>query len=323
MLLLLLLFSNWLAGLVILRGADAYPTTNHTIHSPRDVGGVTIPAGFSRCLFFDDFSDQPVGFLPSASKWTLDLGTSYPRGPQRWGTGEIQTYTSDRSNIAITDRQTLQITPIRLADGMWTSSRIETTAQWDFGCPAGRRIRVEARIRLGSDPGPRQQGIWPAFWALGSDLRGNYWNWPRVGEIDMMESVNGEARVRRAAHCGIAPGGPCNEFSGLGNVAEHRLERGKWHTFAWEVDRRRRERRDETLTWYVDGAQQWTLTESDVRDESAWDVLVDHKKMLLFNVAVGGALPDAIAGIKTPTGATAGGRGASMEVDHVAVFEQL
>lgn len=322
MLLPSLLFSSWFTGLVILRGADAYPTINHTILSPAGDGPLTIPAGFSDCLFFDDFSDQSAGFLPSASKWTLDLGTGYPGGPQRWGTGEVQTYTSDRSNIAITDRQTLQITPIRLADGTWTSSRIETTPQWDFGCAPGGRIRVEARIRLGSDARSTQLGIWPAFWALGSDLRRDYWSWPRVGEIDMMESVNGEAKAWRVAHCGTAPGGPCNEFSGFGNVAEQRAGRGEWYTFALEIDRSRSERPDETLTWSIDGAEQWTLGEWDVPDQGAWSALVDNKKMLLLNVAVGGALPDAIAGFQTPTEATAGGEGAGMEVDYVAVFEQ-
>ncbi|EQL02918.1 hypothetical protein G6O67_005233 [Ophiocordyceps sinensis] len=309
MLLLLLLLSNWLTDL-----AHAYPTANHTIHSR------TTPAGFFRYRFFDDFSDLPAGSPPSTSKWTLDLGTSYPGGPPRWGTDELQTYTSDRSNIAITDRQTLRITPIRRADGTWTSARIETKARWDFGCLPGRRIRVEARIRLGDDPEPRQLGIWPAFWALGSDLRDDYWSWPGVGEIDFMESVNGEARARQAAHCG-ALGGPCHEFSGLDNNAGQHVERGEWHTFAWEVDRRHREWRDETLTWFVDGVQQWTLTKSNVYNKRAWKALVRNKKMLLLNVAVGGGLPDAIAGVKTPTDATAGGLGASMEVDYVVVVE--
>jgi beta-glucanase (GH16 family) len=32
-------------------------------------------------------------------------------------------------------------------------------------------------------------GYWPAFWALGSPYRGNYQNWPGIGEFDVMENV--------------------------------------------------------------------------------------------------------------------------------------
>src|SRR5690606_15757001 len=42
--------------------------------------------------------------------------------------------------------------------------------------------RVEARIRL-----PHTQGIWPAFWMLGSNF--DRVGWPHSGEIDIMEHV--------------------------------------------------------------------------------------------------------------------------------------
>ena len=36
------------------------------------------------------------------------------------------------------------------------------------------------------------QGSWPAIWMLGS---GNGHEWPRHGEIDIVEAVNGDPRV--------------------------------------------------------------------------------------------------------------------------------
>ncbi|PNY26560.1 Glucan endo-1,3-beta-glucosidase A1 [Tolypocladium capitatum] len=300
--------------LAMLQYVQCLPETHA---AKREASGVAIPDGFSHLLFYDDFSDQPTGSLPSSSKWTLDLGTSYPGGPEQWGTGEIQTYTSESPNIAITASNTLKITPVRANDGSWTSSRIETTGNWDFACERGHRVRVEARIKLGDDPEAEQSGIWSAFWALGSEYRGNYQNWPGIGEIDILESVNGESTVRHVVHCGVAPGGPCNEFSGIGHASKG-VRRGAWHTVAWEIDRQHG--REESMSWFVDGTWMWTLKESDVNDSDAWSALAGNEKLLLLDVAVGGSLPDAVAGIKTPTEDTVGGEGASMEVDHVAVF---
>ncbi|GAB0138567.1 hypothetical protein EsDP_00006797 [Epichloe bromicola] len=286
-----------------------------------------LPSGFSRCLFYDDFS-EPTGHLPDASKWHIDLGTAYPGGgPDHWGTGEIQTYTSDAANMHVTREGTLKMTPVRAWDDTngtwaWTSSRIETTPDWDFACPRGHRMRVEARIRLGGNPRSVSMGIWPAFWVLGSAYRSNYSAWPSVGEVDILESVNGEAKVWQTLHCGKYPGGVCNEPSGIGHVTEA-VERASWHTLSWEVDRRKRPfgLGSESVSWLVDGERRWTLREADLHGgKEAWHAVVANSKMVLLNVAVGGALPNAIAKIDTPTNATRGGDGAAMEVDYVAVY---
>jgi len=59
-------------------------------------------------------------------------------------------------------------------------------------------------------------GYWPAFWALGPGIRSGG-SWPGIGELDMMEDVNGLGEVSQAMHCGTGPGGPCNEGDGLGS----------------------------------------------------------------------------------------------------------
>lgn len=287
--------------------------------SRQRIKGYSIPDGFSKLLFYDGFRGGAAGSLPSTKKWVLDLGTAYPGGPEHWGTNEVQIYTSKPANIAITSRKTLHITPMRTLNDSWTSARIETTPDWDFACQRGQHLRVQARIKLGGDSKDKQMGIWPAFWALGSAFRGNFLNWPGVGEIDILESINGEPKVHHVAHCGNNPGGSCNEPSGISNVSDS-IRRGQWHTYSWEVDRRTCGNGTESMSWSIDGFRQWTLEESDIGNASAWDTLVGGKKMLLLNVAVGGAFPDAIAGFKTPTDATIGGKGSGMEVDYVAIY---
>ncbi|OAA47638.1 glucan endo-1,3-beta-glucosidase A1-like protein [Metarhizium rileyi] len=281
------------------------------------VEAASIPDGFSKYIFYDDFS-QTAGSLPDPSRWTVDEGTQYKGGPIQWGTGEIQTYTKDRENIRITSSGTLKITPVRGADNTWTSARVETTAEWDFACARGSRLRVEARIRLGDNAEERSLGIWPAFWALGSEYRGNYQNWPGVGEVDILESVNGLGRIWNVVHCGTNPGGVCHEPAGIGHVVDS-FSRGVWHTVAWEVDRRGSPG-SELMSWHVDGEARWTLRKGDVGDDAAWTALTAGSKMVLLNVAVGGGFPDGVSGITTPTRDTLGGDGASMEVDYVAVY---
>ncbi len=126
---------------------------------------------FRTVVFHEDFSDVGEGGLPSPSRWQIDTGTSYPGGPPRWGTNEVQTYTRAQNNLAVT-RGNLLIRPQR-AGNAWTSARIETTAAHDFACAPGQKIRVEGRIRVGNGAPAAQLGVWPAFWTLGSTYRGH------------------------------------------------------------------------------------------------------------------------------------------------------
>lgn len=289
------------------------------VNTSTAVRSISLPAGFTRTLFQDDFSLQPPNSLPSSSKWTLDTGTSYPNGPSHWGTNEVQSYTRSPENIAVTASGTLQITPV-IVSGNWTSARIETTAEHDFACAPGHRLRMEASLRVGAAPADSQMGIWPAFWSLGAAYRGNYGSWPGVGEIDVLETLNGAATAWQTVHCGSAAGGPCRETDGISGTAA--LSRGEWHTFAAEIDRTNDggDWRGETITWFVDGVPTNSVSGADVGDEDAWSSLARTPRFLLLNVACGGSFPDAIAKTKTPTTQTAGGKGSSLEVRYVAVF---
>lgn len=179
---------------------------------------------------------------------------------------------------------------------------------------------IESRFRVGNAPTASQQGIWPAFWSMGSAFRGNYTNWPAIGEWDFFESINGLSSMYSTVHCGTAPGGFCNEFNGIGNGGSTAFSRGVWHVVGFLVDRTTGNWMTESLTWYLDGTKAFSVTGARIGDYATWSALAHNPHFLLFNVAVGGSFPNAIAGKATPTSSTIGGLNAGMEIDYVAVY---
>ncbi|HET8657687.1 MAG TPA: carbohydrate-binding protein [Micromonosporaceae bacterium] len=272
------------------------------------------PTGWS-LAFSDDFNGS-AGTLPSSSNWIFDTGHSYPGGPANWGTGEVQSYTTSTSNIRLDGSGNLRITPLRDGAGNWTSARIETQRS-NFKPAEGSTMRIEGRIQMPNVTGSAALGYWPAFWALGSPYRGNYWNWPAIGEFDIMENVNGINAVWGVLHCGVSPGGPCNETTGLGanRACPGSTCQPAFHTYRFEWDRTVN---PEQLRWYVDGQQFHSVSEGQL-DATTWSNMTSHSGyFILLNVAMGGAFPNALAGIGTPTGSTASG--VPMLVDYVAVW---
>ncbi|WP_433269438.1 carbohydrate-binding protein [Actinosynnema sp. CS-041913] len=262
----------------------------------------------------DDFTG-PANTLPAGSDWIIDLGHGYPGGPGNWGTGEVQNYTNSTDNIKLDGAGNLRITALRDGAGNWTSSRIETRRA-DFRPPAGGKMAMESRIQMPNVTGSAALGYWPAFWALGSSYRGNYWNWPGIGEFDVMENVNGLNSVWGVLHCGVNPGGPCNETSGLGNsrACPGASCQSAFHTYRFEWDESVSPKQ---LRWYVDGQQFHAVSENQF-DAGTWRNMTSHAGyFLLLNLAIGGAFPDALAGSRTPTAATVPGH--SLVVDYVSV----
>ncbi|QGN47076.1 carbohydrate-binding protein [Micromonospora sp. WMMC415] len=274
------------------------------------------PSGWS-LVWSDDFTGA-AGTLPSSANWIIDTGTSYPGGPPNWGTGEIQTYTNSTANVSHDGSGNLRITPLRNASGQWTSARIETVRS-NFKAPSGGVLAIEGRIQMPNVTGAEALGYWPAFWALGSPYRGNYQNWPGIGEFDVMENVNGINSVWGVLHCGVAPGGPCNEFNGLGasRACPGSTCQSAFHTYRFEWDT---SVSPQQLRWYVDGQLYHTVTQSQV-GEPYWTQMTSHAGyFLLLNVAMGGGFPNGVAGFTTPTASTVPGR--PMVVDYVAVYSR-
>ncbi|MFE9699610.1 SGNH hydrolase domain-containing protein [Streptomyces sp. NPDC006270] len=262
-------------------------------------------------LLRDDF-DGPAGSRPSPANWQYDLGTCYPGCPApRWGTGEIETMTDSTDNVRLDGRGVLEIVPTRKG-GTWRSGRI-TTVRSDFAPPPGGVLRIEASIALPDVTGPAAAGYWPAFWTLGSALRDGYTGWPGVGELDVMESVNGRDTFFGSMHCGILEGGPCEEPVGLTSGPQACADcRTAFHTYAVEVDL---SPGAEEVRWYLDD-RVYHRVRAAAMDAGTWKRAVDHGVFLILNVAIGGKLPEA-------DGATAGPAtepGHPMRVDLVRVF---
>lgn len=266
--------------------------------------------------FFDHFTGA-AGSLPSSSNWIIDLGTSYPGGAPHWGNNELEIYTNDYGNLHVTQQHTLALTP-QLSKGVWTSARIETQRS-DFAAASGGKLYVEAGIKLDGAPASQQQGIWPAFWALGAEFRGNYTNWPSCSEWDIMENLNGQSTVYSTLHCGTAPGGPCNEYNGIGNGGVS-FSRSGFHIYGFQVDRsmvgtgKTGTWQQEMLTWFLDGKSVLSITGAQIGDQNTWTQIAHQGHFLLLNVAVGGNWPG------YPNSQTADGQAVQMEVEYVGVW---
>ena len=120
--------------------------------------------------------DEFDGGSLNSSVWNYDLGIGNSISGDGWGNNELQYYTDRPENIKIEDGL-LHITARRESymGAGYTSARINTQGKF-----TQRYGRFEARIQL-----PWGQGMWPAFWMLGSNI--DDVGWPHCGEIDIME----------------------------------------------------------------------------------------------------------------------------------------
>jgi beta-glucanase (GH16 family) len=266
----------------------------------------TSGSGGWKKVWTDDFGGS-AGTRPSAKNWQYSTGTSYPGGAAQWGTGEIETYTKDRANAHLDGSGHLVITATKDPSGAWRSARLETR-RTDFQAPAGGQLKVQARIRV-PDGGA---GYWPAFWMLGAKFRGVYTNWPSAGEIDIMENRGSEpTMVHGTLHCGVTPGGPCDENNGISGAyrspsSAPPLSAG-FHTYGVVWDRTKPV---EQIRWYVDGHRYFTVRSTGV-DPATWASATHHGFFVLLNLAIGGSFPG-----PTDTGTRAG---QAMTVDSVSV----
>ncbi|MFD1077745.1 acyltransferase family protein [Longispora fulva] len=289
-----------IGGVLLYRDDSHLTATLTSLLAPRveallEQRGLLAGTGWQQ-VWRDDFD----GTTLSTRDWLYDLGTCYPGCPApNWGTGEVETMTADAVAVA---GGRLAITPT-LRDGTWTSGRIESRRA-DFAAPRSGTLRVEASIQLPQvDPGTGA-GYWPAFWMLGGALRDGYTGWPGVGELDVVEQLNGRPGVLATMHCGVYVAGPCDEPRGLGKGERPcaACVTG-FHTYRVELEAAE-------VRWYLDGALTQTVRADSV-DAATWRAATEHGFFLILNVAVGGTMPGG------PNAATVSGK--PMLVDWVAV----
>jgi len=266
------------------------------------------PAGFT-LTWSDDFSGA-AGTGVSTGNWLYDTGTGI------FGTGEIETMTNSTANVFQDGAGHLVIRALHSGSNPstgWTSGRIETQLA-TFGAPAGGVVLMQSSIQQPNVNTSNGLGYWPAFWMLGAPLRSGV-TWPTSGEIDILEDINGRSSVFGTLHCGVSPGGPCNENTGLGS-GEHACPgcQTGYHTYGVEIDR---SVSPEQIRWYLDGSNYFTLNANAV-DPTTWANAVDHPFFIIYDLAMGGGFPAAFGG--GPTAATVSG--GQMNIDYVAVYNK-
>ena len=226
---------------------------------------------------------------PDTTVWAFDLGNS------GFGNSEIETYcgppgykgnpsncpttfSTSTSNAYIDGNGHLVLQAIN-SGGTWFSGRMKTQGlvNLQYG-------RIEASIHL---PDTTNQGLWPAFWSLGSDI--NTTPWPACGETDVMEVwspsvLNGPGPDgnRSTLHT-AATGGSGLQPNGAFSFPSGQANDTAFHTYGmiWSANMQQ---------FYIDNPEQpyYIATAGDLGSGDTWPF--NAQLFLITNIAVGGTL---------------------------------
>lgn len=237
-------------------------------------------------VWADEFT-QANGTSPDSAKWAYDIGDN------GWGNNEWQYYTSRTNNVRIENNQlVIEAKAESYMGANYTSARLKTQgkASWTYG-------RIEARIKI-----PRGQGIWPAFWMLGTNITTPGNGWPNCGEIDILENIGREPTIVHGTVHGPGYSG-ANGIGGSYSLPGNPAFADDFHVYAveWTTNQ---------IKWFVDGTQFFTLTPANLPNGAAW--VFNAPQFLILNVAVGGNWPG------YPDGTTVFPQ--RMTVDYVRVY---
>jgi beta-glucanase (GH16 family) len=206
-----------------------------------------------KLLWEENFNGKEI----NEKDWNYELGDGCPN-VCGWGNNERQVYT--KNNHKLVDGK-LVITAKKEGD-KYTSTRITTAGKKEF-----KYGYIEARAKL-----PVGQGIWPAFWMLGGNIK--QIGWPAAGEIDILEYVGKDPdMVYTSLHTTDSHGNTVN--SKKTEVKD--IEEG-YHNFAinWT---------SEKIEFYVDEKLLYTFAPKDKTPET-WPF--NNPFYIIVNMAIGG-----------------------------------
>ncbi|WP_438433462.1 RICIN domain-containing protein [Gorillibacterium sp. sgz500922] len=227
------------------------------------------------------WSDEFDGSSLNAANWKAEIGT----GSGGWGNNELQYYTERPQNLQVTGGNLVITAQKESYGGMnYTSARIKTQGLKSFTYG-----KIEASIKL-----PSGQGLWPAFWMLGTNIDTAIW--PKCGETDIMERVNNNAFVNGSVHWDANGQADYGKTSGS-------LDFSQYHVYSIEWD-------SKYIRWFVDGTQ---YNEFYIENNTGNTEEFQKPFFLLLNLAVGGNWPG------SPDASTA--FPAKMYVDYVRVYK--
>jgi beta-glucanase (GH16 family) len=132
------------------------------------------PTSGRHLVFSEDFRRARTINLKT---WKFDDGPVY--------NDEQEKYTSPAAGNAFLKNGCLVLEARKEKNGQITSARLQSVKAWKF-C----YVEVEAKV-------PTGRGTWPAIWMLNDRLRHplakDHVDWPKCGEIDIMENVGFDA----------------------------------------------------------------------------------------------------------------------------------
>lgn len=223
------------------------------------------------------WSDEFDGTSVNTANWNFEIGAG------GWGNNEQQYYrrenaTVSNGNLVITAKRE------RYRGSNYTSARLTTQNKRSFAYG-----RMEARIKL-----PLGQGLWPAFWMLGSNF--STVGWPKCGEIDIMEHINTEPTIYGTIHW------DANGYASYGGHTGNSTP-DAYHIYSIQWD-------GSAIKWFLDGVQ---FHEANILNSINSTEEFHKPFFFIVNLAVGGNWPgQTIDNSKFP---------ASLYVDYIRVYQ--
>jgi beta-glucanase (GH16 family) len=242
---------------LILRCDQVYGTTSDLLCRCSDqlVGLETRAQDIWEIVWSDEFDGSEV----DRSKW------GFVTGGGGFGNQELQHYTDRTENARVADG-VLHITAQceQYDHEHYTSAKLTTEETVEWG--PGHRVEVRAKM-------PSGKGTWPAIWMLPTDS--SYGDWPKSGEIDIMEAVGcTEGKIYGTVHTDAY-----NHMKSSQAYNSASLAVTDWHTYAIEW-------KDNGIQWFVDGELFSSFAPSS-HSSDKWPF--DKEFFLILNLAVGGS----------------------------------
>lgn len=183
-------------------------------------------------------------------------------GDHGWGNNELQNYSADPLNSFHRDGR-LVLRAIA-SQGRYSSARLKSRTLLG---------RQRGSLVVHAEP-PCANGIWPAFWLLPSDP----FEWPNEGEVDIIETWNGDRMNHSCLHWGHYNG---EDYDKHRVIETHMADMSRGihaYEFAWEQPENGQGGK---MVWYIDGrAVMKASIPQGTRRMSDW--------MIIINVAMGG-----------------------------------
>lgn len=196
-----------------------------------------------------------------------------------WTNNELQAYTDSESNSFLRDG-CLVLKAIETEENgskSYTSGKVNSQNKADFTYG-----KVVARARV-----PRGKGLWPAIWMMPQDEQ-YYGQWPKCGEIDIMEVLGNDVSKSYAT---IHYGEPHAEQQGtywIENIFKDGTLESDFHEYSveWEPGEMR---------FFVDDNMILTVndwfTAVEGEDDKPYPAPFDQPFFVQMNLAVGGNWP--------------------------------